>query len=140
MASIRDRMGRRHRSHSRLPRQKYEEAFRNFLLGDSDFPDNTAVNVHVYFDADPVTFMAFPTHRKVEVLGRRFGEHTLIIPGMTFKIWVGRGVSELETMSGSQPGYPTFFDAKFIGSELHKRVLADTKALIPKGKLARGQT
>ena len=115
----------------------YEEAFRSFLLGDSDFPHNTAVNVHVYFDADPVTFMAFPTHKKVEVLGRRFSEHTLIIPGMTFKIWVGGGVSELEALSGSRPGHPTFFATKFVGSALHKRVLADTKALVPKGKLAR---
>ena len=120
--------------------KNYEEAFRNFLLGNSNFPDNTAVNVHVYFDADPLTFMAFPTHRKVEAHGRRFSEHTLIIPGMTFKIWVGRGVSELETMSGSQQGYPTFFDTKFIGSDLHKRVLADTRTLVPKGTLAREQT
>jgi hypothetical protein len=116
----------------------YEETFRNYLLGNSDFPHNTTVNVHVYFDADPVTIMASPTHRKVEVFGRRLSEHTLIITGMTFKLWVGGGVSELEAISGSQPGYPPFFDTRFVGSDLHKRV-ADTKCLVAKGKLARDE-
>lgn len=115
----------------------YEEAIRSYLLGSTPPPTAVALNIHVYFDEEPTTFMSFPTHRKVEVEGRRFMEHTLIIPGCTMKLWVGGAVTELEKVLGSQPGYPTFFETRFHGSELHRKVAMDAKAAISKGKLSR---
>jgi hypothetical protein len=117
----------------------YQEIFRRYLLGETSPPENVAVNIHVYFDDEPTTFMAFPTHRKAALQGRRFTEHTFIIPDCTIKLWVGGAVSEMERAIGSQPGYPTFFETRFHGSDLHRRVATDAKAAISKGKLARDE-
>jgi hypothetical protein len=115
----------------------YEEAIRTYLLGATPPPKGISLHISVYFDAEPTTFLTFPTHRKVEVQGRRFVEHTFIIPGCNIKLWVGNAVAEFEETLGSRPGYPTFFETMFHGSDLHRRVAMDVQAAVSRGKLAK---
>ena len=64
---------------------RYDEEFRQYLLGTADFPNNAAMWVSVCASREPLTFASCPHEKKAE----RHHQFNLAIPGIVFDLFVG---------------------------------------------------
>jgi hypothetical protein len=67
--------------------KSYEEQFRQYLLGDADFPAHAVMLVTVSTSQNPLPIVGGP-HSGIEP--GRYHVHKLVIPGVTFRLIVGK--------------------------------------------------
>jgi hypothetical protein len=67
----------------------YEDPIRRFLLGEGPFPSHCFVRVAVWPDTESVLYGTYFLRRHSE---QQFGLFSFYIPGITFYIYVGKGV------------------------------------------------
>lgn len=114
---------------------KYQEQFRLYLLGQTAFPQNARIVLHVSSEAQPdLMTTVFPCTTRVDGVRR----HKFYIPGLLFILFLGRDVSkqfDAGALNGSQRQLmwlcPWQNDSLFFGS------MDLMKASTPSGKLRR---
>lgn len=112
---------------------KYQEQFRLYLLGESTFPENARVYVHVSSETHiPLTVATTPTTFRIGVAHR----HKFCIPGVLFILLLGSKVSisdDTFALNGSKHKvmllYPWQNDSQVRG------ILQRMQAATPTGKL-----
>lgn len=112
---------------------KYQEQFRLYLLGESTFPQNALVHVHVASETQvPLTVATVPTEFRMGAAHR----HKFCIPGVLFVLFLGSKVSttgDTFALNGSEHRvmwlYPWQNDSHVRG------ILQRIQAATPTGKL-----
>ena len=66
---------------------KYQEGFRQFLLGKADFPEQAVMHVSVSTAKDPLSIVGGP---QSGIEPGRYHVHHLFIPGVSFRLFVGK--------------------------------------------------
>lgn len=116
----------------------YEEAFRLYLVGEAEFPENVHINIYVNFEDNPTVFLAYPTFGDARFNGLRLKQHNLHVPGIRFIALVGRDARHLQIEGvNTRDGYPTYFEWRPSGTDFHRGLINDVSGLTSKGKLAR---
>jgi hypothetical protein len=64
----------------------YEEAFRQYLIGKSPFPNSARIMIWLCAESDPPVMMLFPDMRRCP----GYHAHRFFVPGLCFQMLVGR--------------------------------------------------
>jgi hypothetical protein len=117
---------------------KYEEAFRQYLLGNAGLPGNIGVNVLVDFESPPDALSYPPTYARINDNGLTVHRHTFMIPGVRFMVLIGDYVSRIQHPGEGEANSAIRFIAwEKAGTEFRSGLVADAQRAKPKGKLAR---
>lgn len=113
--------------------EKYAEIFRQFLLG-GERPKNTYLYALVYTDSVAVRHLSLPTPTKEA----GYTVHKFDVPGITFFLMVGGGVSSDLLQSFSMvDDQLVVMGQNYRSSELFARFVLNVRQnVVPKGKLA----
>lgn len=65
--------------------KRYEEEFRQYLLGTADFPNNAVIWVSVCASREPLTSASFPAGKRTDT----YHHYHFAIPGIVFDLFVG---------------------------------------------------
>ncbi len=113
----------------------YEEPIRKFLLGEAAFPPNTVVLVSIWPYTKPPAPIAF--HTPVSANKGSFHSHSFYIPGLDFKLALGKLMPEKlkRICSYRSPEKMIFASTRAAVQtmETYVKLVADSK---PRGKLA----
>ena len=86
--------------------KKYENQFREFLLGSSQFPEKAVLTMSVSNEKEPFSIAIFPNYCKHD----GYFQHRFYIPGIEFILWVGNIVpKDLKNISISHSAGGAFF-------------------------------
>lgn len=119
--------------------ERYELAFRRYLLGETDFPSNVASMNLVILEPSglvrhPERYVSFPSSSKVP----NAWLHGFTVCGLTFRCFVGgsldAGMKMVNLAGGSSPKYALLRNPEGLNDfvEVHRTTAAAT----PRGKLA----
>lgn len=99
--------------------KKYENQFREFLLGSSQFPEKAVLTMRVSNERNPFPIAIFPNCYK----HNGYFQHRFYIPGIEFILWVGNIVPEkVKSISMSHSTGGAFFYECLDNSTLIKEV------------------
>ena len=117
--------------------KKYSEIFRRFLMGETPFPEDVYVQVHVDFDEPISTNLMTPGTKKNSLGTYNFKAHHFMIPGITFIAMIGGDTYRYKNaISGTTKSDVIFFASKFSGTSLYRQLAKDSQKMTPKGKLS----
>jgi hypothetical protein len=116
---------------------KYQEQFRLYLLGQSTFPQNARVYVHVASDRQiPLTVATVPTTVRIGDAHR----HKFPIPGVIFTLFLGSKVSTtLDTHALNGNRQQIMYLCPLERDPLYRGILQRMQAATPTGKLRKGR-
>ncbi len=93
--------------------QKYQEQFRKYLMYESAFPENAFLTVYVDNDKDPMPLILFPKSTN----GSGFHQHMFFIPGIQFRLVVGKIGDEWKRIYETTKSKILFVEYSFEGSD-----------------------
>jgi hypothetical protein len=113
---------------------KYEEEFRQYLVGKTDFPSNARLCLHISCEATPDQTLVFPCTSRITKVHR----HTFYIPGIQFILLLGSEVSkQFDSIALNGSERKIAFLCSFREGSLFKGALNLIKQSKPTGKLRR---
>jgi hypothetical protein len=114
-----------------------EDALRQYLLGQSEFPHEARILVFVDFQDATRGLMYFPTKARDEMLGHKVFRHSFLIPGVRFYLIFGRALKGFPDVGTSSTHRITMFQWHPEGTEFRQGLLNQMQGVQPKGALAK---
>lgn len=116
---------------------KYEEKFRNYLLGRDTVPNQFRLDICVDFDEPSDIGIIGPMFSRERIYNFRFHLHSFFIPGLRFNIWLGNDVEKINNLNFQN----SFSKVKllkwsFTGSKFYKAARIEASKNKAVGKLA----
>lgn len=124
-----------HRFHQALGR-KYSEDFRRYLLGEAPFPQKTLLNLYVDFDRPSHTGLAPPEPHRIKSPNLKGWQHTFMVPGIKFELFMGGNIAEVATKAG-RTSEVAILQWSFKRSPSYRSAVELVVRASPKRKLAR---
>ncbi|MDO8473176.1 MAG: hypothetical protein Q7T05_05085 [Dehalococcoidia bacterium] len=112
---------------------EYQEQFRQYLLGETAFPPNARIYVHVSSEAQLEMTTAFPCTFRIEKAHR----HKFYVPGVLFILFLGRDVPQRHDGGALNGGkQQLMWLCPWQNDSLFRGILKLVGRAIPTGKLA----
>ncbi len=113
---------------------KYEEQFREFLIGEKDFPENAYLAVYIDRETRKIPIMTFPSVTKKS----GYHHHIFYIPGVKFSLILGRNINNVKELS-IRGNTKIFFVAYYFREHPDFNLLTNQlkNTYMPKGRLTK---
>lgn len=115
---------------------KYQEKFRTYLLGHTEFPKEARVLVFVDYQDQTRGMAYFPSKHREKLYGFNIWQHSFLIPGIRFIMVISNELAAFPDVGTSSECRISFFEWHPINTEFQKNLISIMGDVKAKGKLS----